>query len=55
MHSYTLFMNIYIEKLNRIGVSASEAYRIVFDFLKNYSVAELEEYIESLEADVYVY
>ena len=47
-------MNEYIERLTRTGMSAHEAYRLVFDFLKNFSLKELEEFIKERECEVYV-
>lgn len=47
-------MESYIRRLERVGVSAHEAYRIVFDFLKNFGIEELEEYICELEGEAYV-
>ena len=47
-------MENYIRRLERVGVSAHEAYRIVFDFLKNFGIEVLEEYIAELESETYV-
>ena len=47
-------MESYIRRLERVGVSAHEAYQIVFDFLKNFGIEELEEYICELESEAYV-
>lgn len=44
----------YIGRLERIGVSAHEAYQIVFDFLKNFGVDALELYITDMERERYV-
>lgn len=37
-------MESYVRRLERVGVSAHEAYRIVFDFLKVFGIEELEKY-----------
>ena len=47
-------MNDYVARLIRTGMSAHEALRLVFDFLKNFTVAELEEFIEEQECEAYV-
>ena len=47
-------MESYIRRLERVGVSAHEAYRIVFDFLKVFGYEELEEYITERESETYV-
>lgn len=47
-------MESYVRRLERVGVSAAEAYRIVFDFLKVFGSKELEEYITALEVEAYV-
>lgn len=47
-------MEGYIRRLERIGVSASEAYQIIYDFLKCFGHDALEEYITGLEAEAYV-
>lgn len=49
-----LIMTDYICRLERIGIAAHEAYRIVFDFLKNFGVVALEDYITEMERDCYV-
>lgn len=47
-------MEEYIERLKRLGYSSSDAYTIMYDFFKNYSEMELEDYIRQMESDVYV-
>ena len=47
-------MESYIRRLERVGVSAHEAYMIVFDFLKCFGIEALEEYIAELESETYV-
>lgn len=47
-------MEKYIRRLERIGVSAHEAYQIAYDFLKVFGSEELEEYINELEKEAYV-
>lgn len=47
-------MNDYVERLTRVGMSAHEAFRFVFDFWKNFTVAELEEFVTDMERDAYV-
>lgn len=47
-------MEEYIERLKRFGYSDNQAYTIIYDFFKNYSETDLEEYIKSVESDVYV-
>lgn len=49
-------MGEYKERLQRCGISASEATCICEDFFHEYkgSLKELEEYITSLERDIYV-
>lgn len=47
-------MEEYIERLKRVGYSDNEAYTIIYDFFKNYSELELEDYIKQVESDVYV-
>lgn len=41
----------YVIRLTNLGYSIQEAEYTVFDFLKNYSIAELNDFIESLEKD----
>ena len=41
----------YVNRLRACGYSPSLALRTYCDFLKNYSLTELEELIESLEAE----
>lgn len=41
----------YVIKLINCGYSIQDAEYTVFDFLKNYGKAELNEFIESLEKD----
>lgn len=52
-HTFNEMIN-YIERLNRCGVNISEATRTVFDMQKNYGWEGLEEYVNSVEDDVYV-
>ena len=49
-------MGEYRERLQRCGISASEAACICEDFIHEFegSLKELEEYIQSLERDIYV-
>lgn len=42
-------MNKYVFKLCSLGIPACNAYAIVCDFLKNFNVEALEEYIADLE------
>ena len=44
-------MNKYVFKLCSLGIPACNAYSIVADFLKNFGIKELEEYINDLEQD----
>lgn len=44
-------MNEYILKLSCLGFPAHEAYRIWWDFMKNYGKMRLDEYIEELERE----
>lgn len=44
----------FIERLNRCGISMSEATRTAYDIQKNYGWDALEEYVESIEEDTYV-
>ena len=50
---YNKYMNEYVIRLERIGIAAHEAYRIVYDFLKNFGYDALDAYIESLEEEYY--
>lgn len=45
-------MNEYMSKLKSLGFSASEAYRIWLDFMKNYGKSVLDEFIEDLRRDL---
>ena len=47
-------MGDYIARLERTGMSAHEACRLVFDFLKNFTHEELEEFILEREDECYV-
>ena len=47
-------MEEYVERLIRAGVSVCEAVYIVQDFAKSFTVAELEEYTQSIERSAYV-
>ena len=47
-------MGDYIARLTRTGMAAHEACRLVFDFLKNFSIKELEEFISEREDECYV-
>lgn len=47
-------INNYIDRLKRCGFSISEATRIAYDMQKNYGWDGLEDYVKSVEEDVYV-
>ena len=47
-------MGDYIARLERTGMAAHEACRLVFDFLKNFYSEELEEFILEREGECYV-
>ena len=47
-------INNYIDRLVRCGYSASEATRTAYDMQKNFGYDGLDEYVKSLEDDVYV-
>lgn len=47
-------INNYIERLVRCGYSASEATRTAYDMQKNFGYEGLDDYVKSLEDDVYV-
>lgn len=47
-------MDIYIMRLIRVGFEASEARKTCEDFIKNYGIVSLDEYITELESDCYV-
>jgi len=47
-------METYVRRLERIGIAAHEAYRIVFDFLKVFGIEELEDFISTKEREAYV-
>jgi len=46
-------METYTERLIRCGVSAAEAYRMVYCLIKDFGIPGLLEYIESIEAECY--
>lgn len=47
-------INNYIDRLHRCGFSLSEATRTAHDMLKNFGYNGLDEYVRSLEVDIYV-
>lgn len=47
-------INNYIMRLVRCGYSTSEATRTAYDMQKNFGYDGLDEYVKSLEDDVYV-
>lgn len=47
-------MNELVDRMTRTGVPPHEAYRTIYDFLKNYGVDALMEYIDDLEKSAYV-
>lgn len=47
-------INKFIERLNRCGISMSDATRTAYDIQKNYGWDALEEYVKSIEEDTYV-
>ena len=47
-------INNYIDRLVRCGYSTSEATRTAYDMQKNFGYDGLDEYVKSLEDDVYV-
>ena len=47
-------INNYIQRLQRCGYNASEATRTAHDMRKNFGYVGLEEYVKSVEDDVYV-
>lgn len=46
--------NSYVMRLIRIGIPIHDAYKIIFDFIKNFGTKGLEEYISDLERNAYV-
>jgi len=47
-------INNYIQRLQRCGYNASEATRTAHDMQKNFGYVGLEDYVKSVEDDVYV-
>ena len=47
-------INNYIQRLQRCGYNASEATRTAYDMRKNFGYTGLDDYVKSVEDDVYV-
>lgn len=44
----------YVIRLTNLGYSIQEAEYTVFDFMKNYGLKALQEFVESMESDANV-
>ena len=47
-------MNIFAERLHRCGFPMHVAYRTVCDFMKNFGLGALREFVEDMERQCYV-